>query len=44
MMKLNKHLNSITIKGNFGEDYFINSLNDGKKILEELSEEVSDIN
>jgi hypothetical protein len=44
MVQLNEHLNSITIKGNFSEDYFINSLNDGKKNLEELSEEVSDIN
>ncbi len=44
MKQLNEHLNSITIKGNFGEDYFTNSLNDGKKILEELSEKVSGSN
>ena len=44
MKQLNEHLNSITIKGNFGEDYFTNSLNDGKNILEELSEKVSNSN
>jgi hypothetical protein len=43
MEQLNKHLNSITVKGNFGEDYFTNSLNDGKKILEELSESLSNL-
>ncbi|MGE5810510.1 MAG: hypothetical protein ACM339_03355 [Ignavibacteria bacterium] len=35
MMQLNEHLNSITIKGNFGEDYFTNSLKDGKKFPEQ---------
>jgi hypothetical protein len=44
MEQLTEHLNSITLKSDFGENYFTNSVNEGRKILEELSEKVIERN